>query len=340
VWRPIRALTARTGARLEVSTAARNAPPARLAPRAAVRYTPTPPLALSLAFGVTHQQAQTLAPPGPGRNAVATTDALWVVAGHAVPLLSARTATLGAERWFGPSVLASATLYGRDAVGVLLPDPRPGYLVDRPLAVEGRARARGIEGALRGFGTRWTGTASWAAGRSRVEAYGLTFAAPSERAWALRAGGTAFVLGREGATRTVRVGLTGERSAGAPFTRYYGSVARCDASGGCRWAPPPRVGPPSEGRGRATSRLDASVDAQWRGRVLVAGAYVQLRNLSRAVNDAAYLATVGQCAADAQAAGTCQPELQPASEADTRLPALRGWLSIGVRLARGAGSRP
>jgi len=350
VWRPVPALTARTGARLELGTAARNAPAARLAPRVAVRYAPTPPFALSLAYGVTHQAAQTLAPPGAGRDAVATTDALWVVAGRSVPLLSTRTATLGAERWLGPSLLASTTLYRRDAVGVLLPDPRPGYLVDRPLAVEGRNRAIGLDGALRGFGTRWSATASYAIGRSRLDAYGLTFAAPSDRPWALRAGGTVYVLGREGAPRTVRVGLTGERAAGAPFTRYYGSVARCDASGdasrdaggeasgGCRWAPPPRVGPPSEGRGRATSRLDASVDAQWRGRVLVAGAYVQLRNLTRAVNDAAYLATVGHCPADAQADGTCQPELQPASEEDTRLPALRGWLSVGVRLARGAGS--
>jgi hypothetical protein len=153
----------------------------------------------------------------------------------------------------------------------------------------------------------------------------------------LRANAAVRTRRHAGEATNVRFALAWEYAAGAPFTRYYGSVARCDASRRCRWEPPPRIGPPSEGRGRATQRLDATVDATWLARAVRLDGYVQLRNVTRALNEATYLATVGRCPAGTGDAGTCQPELFPATIDDTRLPPLRGWLSVGVRLSsRGA----
>ena len=333
VWRPAGDLTARTGARLELGAAPRNAPRVRLAPRLSVRYAPSTATALSIAAGGTYQHAQTLAPPGPGRNAVATTNAFWVVSGRDIPLLATRTVTAGAEHWLTSVLLASTTFYWRGDVGVLLPDPREGYLVDRPLAVEASTRTAGIEGSLRALGPRWTGAASYSLGRSTATAYGLRFASPSARPRLLRASAAVRARRRADDGTNVRVGLAWEYAAGAPFTRYYGSVARCDDAQRCRWEPPPRIGPPSEGRARSTERLDATLDATWAARVLRVDGYVQLRNVTRALNDAAYLATVGRCPAATESTGTCQPELFPDAVDDTRLPPLRGWLSIGVRLS-------
>jgi hypothetical protein len=334
LWQPAAVLSLRTGARLEVGAASRNARRLRLAPRLSMRYAPSAVTSFSLAAGGTYQHAQTLAPPGPGRNAVATTDAFWLVSGPDVPTLATRIATVGAERWMTPTVLASATAYWRDDLGVLLADPRAGYLVDRPLAVEGRGRAAGLETSLRALGPRWTGDVSYSLGRSTVTAYGLRFASPSERPRVLRVRAAVPARRRSDAATNVRFGLAWEHAAGAPFTRYYGSVARCDAAQRCRWEPPPRIGPPSDGRGRATQRLDASVDAAWATRRVLVEGYVQVRNVTRAVNDAAYLASVGRCPSGTQAAGTCHPELFPDTVDDTRLPPLRGWLSVGVRLSR------
>jgi hypothetical protein len=232
------------------------------------------------------------------------------------------------------TLLASATAYWRHDVGVLLTDPRAGYLIDRPLGVEGSGRAAGLETALRALGTRWTGDVSYSLGRSTLRAYALDFASPSERPHVLRAHAALRMARSANEATNARVALAWEHAAGAPFTRYYGSVARCDAAQYCRWEPPPRIGPPSEGRGHSTQRLDASVDAAWATRAVLVEGHVQVRNVMRAANDAAYLASVGRCPAGTQAAGTCHPELLPDTIDDTRLPPLRTWLNIGVRLSR------
>ena len=332
-WQPSAALSARTGARLELGGPPRNAPRVRLAPRVSARYELSSATSVALAAGGAYQHAQAVAPPGPGRNAVATTNAFWLLSGPDVPVLATRIATAGAEHWVTPTVLASTTLYWRDDAGVLLPDPREGYLVDRPLAVEGASHTVGGEGSVRAMGSRWAGGLSYSLGRSRTTAYGLRFASPSERPSVLRASAAARARRHAGDATNVRLGLAWEYATGAPFTRYYGSVARCDAFQRCRWEPPPRIGPPSEGRGRPTHRLDATVDATWVARAVRLDGYLQLRNVTRVANDAAYLATVGRCPANTGETGTCQPELFPAAIDDTRLPPLRGWLAVGVRLA-------
>ncbi|MEP6731023.1 MAG: hypothetical protein ABJE10_10310 [bacterium] len=334
LWRPTSTVSARTGGRLELGAASRNTARARFAPRLNVRFAPTSATSLSLAAGGTYQHAQTLAPPGPGRNAVATTEAFWVTSGPDVPMLATRIATLGAEHWVTSALLASATAYWRDDLGVLLSDPRPGYLVDRPLAVEGRGHATGIETSLRAFGTRWSGDLSYSSSRSTLTAYDLSFDSPNERPRVFRAHGTMRVWHRADDATNARFGLTWESASGVPYTRYYGSVARCDAAQRCHWEPPPRIGPPSEGRSHSTQRLDASIDAAWATHVLLIDGYAQVRNLTRVANDAVYLASVGQCPAATQTSGTCQPELVPQSIDDSRLPPLRGWLTVGFRLSQ------
>jgi hypothetical protein len=332
LWHPTRALTARTGARLELGRALRNAPAARTAPRVSVRYA-VGASSLSVAGGQTYQYAQALAPTGPGRNAVATTDALWAVAGPEVPVLATRVGTIGAERWITPSWLASATAYRRDAMGVLLPDPRPGYVVDRPLAVEGRGRAEGIETSLRTFGARLTGGVSFTSSRATLEAYGLRFASPFGRPRVFRADAVVRVGPVIDGVSRLRLGLAWERADGTAFTRYYDGVAVCDAARHCRWQPAPRVGSPAAERGGPTRRLDASINGAWAAERVLVNAFLQVRNVTSFVNDAAYLVTLGRCAADDERAGTCHPALNPQQFEDSRLTPLRGWLSAGVRLS-------
>ena len=330
-WRPTGALTLSAGARAEAGPRPRTAGPLRVAPRLGARYRLSSATALSATASSSYQYAQSLSPGGPGRNLVAMAGALWVAAGREAPVLWSRAYGVGAERWLAPHTLASVTAYRRSAVGVLVPDPRAGYLLDRPLASQATTGARGVEASLRRLSGRVTGGVAYAAGRSMVEAEGLRYASPADRPWLFRADGT-VALGAAGAGRRPwRVGAAYERAAAAPATRYYEGLVSCPESAPCVWSPPPRVGPASALRGASgAGRLDLLLSGAVRvaGREL--GLAAQLRNLGGSASDAAYLGTFGRCPDGGDP--SCHPQLAPASYEDVRLPRPRTRLDLALRL--------
>jgi hypothetical protein len=323
------------GTRLTATASVGGAVVARLLPRVAVRLPVDRAFAVTASAGRHVQLEQAVVPTGTGRNAVAMEGALRVLAGTRVaaapaPALRATVLTAGAERWFGPSALASVQLYRRDARGVLLADPAPGALADRPLFVVGRTSAAGAEGALRWFGRRVGGAATYAVGTARAAVGGARFAVPEQRPRELRLDAHADVGWGLGASAAYA------RRAGSPYTRYAAGVARCDGRGACGWAPPPSVGPAGAARTPGTDRVD--VGAEWRRRVRGVDllAYGQLRNVLGRANAGAYLDTERRCAGASASGVACDPAFPVAglTLVDRRLPPLRGVPALGVRVSR------
>ncbi|HEX2091821.1 MAG TPA: TonB-dependent receptor, partial [Longimicrobiaceae bacterium] len=282
-WTPIPELRLEAGVRAEVGGGIRGTGPARLAPRLSARFQATPGLGISAALGRAFQYAQAIVPTGPGINPVALSGILWGVADDEFPAARTDIVTVGAERWLGDAVLASATLYGRHTIGAALPDPTPGALRDRPLFVPGEGRARGMEISLRKLDGPWTGSLAYSYASSHLKAEGRRYRAPWGRHHAL----DATFMGR--VTRSLRVGAAYTTTSGTARTLYFEGFARCEEGGECAWRTYPTAGPPSSRTTPGYSSLDLLADWSRSFGSWGVGAYVQVRNLWNRANPAAYV---------------------------------------------------
>lgn len=177
---------------------------------------------VSLAAGRSVQYAQSPAAVGPRIDRAMDSGRLWMLAGPSRAPVVARTITLGAERWLGDAWLASATAYLRHTTDVLLPDPTPGLLIQRPALVKGSAHARGVELSLRKLRGRVTGWVAYSLARARGTALGRTVPTPTDRTHVLDA--TAQVA--LSTSWSLNLGYT--YASGAPFTRV---IETCDGDG-------------------------------------------------------------------------------------------------------------
>lgn len=296
-------LRAEAGGRAETGPVLPGSGRVRLAPRLSLRYRPGGRTSLSAAAGRTWQYAQALAAAAPGHDGVAAAGVFWTLAGDTVAALRSDVYTLGAERWLGEAVLVSATAYLRDADGVRIPDPREGWLTDRPLTVAARNRARGVDVSLRRLAGRWTGSAAYSYGVSELEAAGERFAAPSGREHTLDLSGMLRTAGE------LRVGAAYTLASGVHYTRYEWVLEDCGqvAMDGCRFATYAR--PPGAMRAPAYRSLDLLAD--WSASLggWQVGAYAQLRNVLRRENVGAYTASRPICSK--QPGASCHPILDP-----------------------------
>ena len=154
---PTRSLALDLGGRLELGGDDADESPLRLAPRAAVRWSvPGGRATVSLAWTRAWQSAQTFAPAGLSVGPRLHPNEVWFLPDDSIPALRSDIATLGGEAWIGEAWLASATGWLRRTDGTLLPDPRPGPIVDRETFVAGENRAHGLELSLRRLYGRWT----------------------------------------------------------------------------------------------------------------------------------------------------------------------------------------
>jgi hypothetical protein len=221
------------------------------------------------------------------------------VAGPDFPAARSDVATLGAESWLAPGVLASATAYRRRTTGLAVPDPVPtalgGLLVADPdsVSIRGRRerlpfvvgdnRAHGLEMSLRKLSGWYTGSVSYSVSASEVRAAGYRYPAPWNRDRSLDATALLHVL------RPLRVGAAYTSATGSRYTRFHDGVARCDTEGECRWVMFPLAGMPAAGRAPRYRSLDLLADLSGTLKGMEVGVYAQLRNASDRSNPAAYV---------------------------------------------------
>ncbi len=330
-WRPSPALRVDGGVRVEAGGDVRGSGPVRVAPHLAARYRAGAGLTFSAAAGRTYQYAQALRPAGPGHDPVAISNVFWTLAGPHVPALRSDLATLGVERWVGEGALASVTAYRRSAAGVAVPDPEPGWVLDRPLSVPARDRAHGVDVSLRRLAGRWTGSASYAFAASELEAGGLRFPSPTARRHALDA--TALVRVHP----SLRLGGAFTAASGAAFTRYQSGLRDCTGrdAASCRY----RVHAGEPGAERAPAYRSLDLLGEWSGTVggWRVSAFAQLHNVLRTDNRGAYQASRLVCGRNAS--GVCRdPILDPPAEAflpenNLYLPGLPLVPAVGIRAA-------
>jgi hypothetical protein len=279
-WTPLARLDVESGLRVEAGSATA-AGRAEVQPSLSARLRLTPDVSLSTGVGRYVQYAQSPASMGP---VLSTLEAgrLWVVAGPGRAPLVARIATVGGEAWLGGDWLLSTTAYGRWSSGVVLPDPTPGLIVQRPPLVTGRVRATGVEIGLRRLTGRVTGSLGYSLGRARAEAVGRTFDAPTDRRHVVDATAHLRLL------PSLDVQLAYTWASGAPYTRVL----------------PTRLGDgqsasilerPFELRAPAYSGLDAVLEWTNRFDGWTLGVFVQGRNLLRHDNAVTYRTTALTC---------------------------------------------
>lgn len=322
-------LQVEAGARAEAGGETAGSGPVRLAPRLVGRYRLAPGSTLSAAAGRTFQYTQALVPAGPGYDAVALSSLFWGLAGTSVPALRSDIYTVGVERWLGERGIASVTAYRREADGVGIPDPTPGWLADRPLSVPARGSAYGVDASFRRLVGRWTGSASYSYGVSELEAAGLRFPAPTGRKHALDV--NAMVeLGRG-----FQVGGAYTVASGIRFTRYEGVLQNCGEveEDACEYVTYTRA----PGREQAPTYRSLDLLSEWDGRLtsrLRVAAFAQLRNVLRRDNVGAYGSSTVFCAK--KPGESCHPILEPhdgsfVPEMNHFLPGLPFVPLVGVR---------
>jgi hypothetical protein len=197
--------------------------------------------------------------------------------------MRADMATLGAELWLGDAWLLSGTGYLSDASGVVIPDPRPGVTLGRPLFTAVEQRGRGIELAARRVAGRLTGSLAYTLAHTEQRLGELVFPSRADRPFVLDA--TALFR----ASTALRVGAAYTLAGGAPFTRVV--HLEVDASGH-------EVGvlaEPNAARAPSYGSMDLMVEwtrsfPSWR-----LGLYLQLRNALGRANRANYVSTTLYC---------------------------------------------
>ncbi len=291
------------GGRVEFGPSIRDAGQARFAPRLIVRYQAGPETRISAAAGRTWQYAQALVPAGPGHDRVALSGLIWTVAGDTIPAIRSDLVTFGVERNLGEGMVASVNAYQRIADGVRIPDPREGWLVNRPLSVSATNHAYGADVSLRKIAGRWTGSAAYSYGISELEAMGERFRAPTSREHSLDLGVMLKVV------RELRVGAAFTEASGIRYTRYEWVMEECDGTGeaGCRLATFAR--PPGAMEAPRYRSLDLLTDwglsvGRWR-----ISSYAQLRNVLGRENVGAYTTSLPICVK--LQGESCNPILQP-----------------------------
>lgn len=317
-WEPASRLTLETGVRVALGTETRSGS-AEIVPSATLRFEPTSSTALALSGGRYVQYAQSPATVGPRVEGRFETGRLWTLPDLGRPHLDVSVGTLGGEAWLGDGWLASATAYLRETGGLLLPDPTPGPLIQRPPLVVGSATARGVEASVRKLSGRITGSVGYALSDADASALGVDFPAPTDRRHSL----DVTALARLG--RSLRVGIAYTYQSGAPFAR----VVEC-VTDDCVGVTLDR---PFRRRGPAYSSLDLSLDFTHAFGGWSLGWYLQGRNLLGQDNAVTYEATSLRCPEGAfVSAGGCT-DGSAAEPVDIFFDGIPTFPLLGIRVA-------
>src|SRR5688500_15815507 len=284
-WRVTPTLDADAGLRVEAGESFLHA-----APRVAVRARLTDATSVSFAGGRTYQHAQSITPVGLGNNVVAMSNLFWVLSGDSVPLLRATIGTIGLEHWLTRSILFSATLYERSVRGMIVPEPGPQWLMDRPLFTVASNRAHGADFTVRKLGGRVTTAVSYSYGESEIRVGYVKYTSPWSRRHPFDATTTIS------ASERFTLGAAFMAASGAAFTRYDAAFRNCRTEEPCTFMLYARE--PGAERSPGYMGLDVMVD--WRGRIgrWDWGVYAQVQNALGNRNAAAYQWSRVACVGD------------------------------------------
>ncbi len=283
------------GLRAELPGDVANAGKVALAPRLSVRMAATRWITLSAAYGRSYQYTQAVAPAGPVIGPNLHISDVWLMAGDTIPAIRSDVATVGAEAWLSTTWLASATLYGRIATGVAVPDPTPGEpSPDRPLFVPAVNRAAGIEVSLRRLAGPVSLAASYTYGGSQLEAEDLVYPASSSRRHVV----DGVVTARVGSS--LRLGGAVTAASGAHFTRFLRAAVTCAESDTIACPENPLVTTTAieePGAGLAPAYVTFSLMAEWTRafRSWELGVTLQLLNVFNRRNAITYVGSEEPC---------------------------------------------
>jgi hypothetical protein len=290
--RLLEGLKVQAGVRVEDGDSIRDVGRRLVAPRVSARWSTTPDLALSAAWGRSFQYTQAIgAAAGPLGPQLHLTH-LWVLAGPGYPALRADIATAGAELWASPAWVLGANVYWRESSGVTEPDPTPGTVgPHRSTYAEAEGTARGVELSARRLLGRWTGSFGYALARADMEAAIAGQAGPET----LRYASSADVRHSIDATSSYRlderwrVGSAFSFASGVPFTRVV-----IDETG----ENPPRIEEPAAHRTPTYASLDLLLDYTGELAGVRVNAYLQLLNALGRRNRVTYAGSVDQCGSE------------------------------------------
>ena len=313
-----------TGLRAEGGTAVQDGGALRLSPSVLARVRLAEGITATAAAGRSWQYTQMLTPIGYFRSDFPSGH-LWLLAGDDVPAMRTDVASLGGEAWLGDAWLASVTGYVRAADGVVVPDPRPGITLGRPLFVAVEERGRGVEVGLRRLKGRVTGSAGYTLASTEQRLEDLVFPGRADRRHLV----DLTMLTRLGSG--LRLGAAYTYATGAPYTRVtFLEVRESDGE------PVGVLGRPHEHRMASYGSLDVMIDWMKRFDRWGIGAYLQLRNTLNRENTASYEETREYCASGAYTytpEGTrCLPDGSLPVWQDQFLPGMPRFPLIGFRL--------
>lgn len=296
----LRALEVDAGLRAEAGTAVENGGGVRLSPSVLARVRVAEGLTMTAAAGRSWQYTQMLTPIGHFRPDFPSGH-LWLLAGDEVPALRSDVLSLGGELWIAGEWLVSATGYLRASDGVVIPDPRPGITLGRPLFVAVEERGRGLELGLRRLKGRVTGSAAYTLGSAEQRLDDLVFPTRADRRHLV----DVTALARLGGG--VRLGAAYTYATGSPYTRvtHFGETEEGERVG--------VLGRPNEHRMRSYASLDVMVDWMKRFDRWGVGAYLQLRNALDRENTANYESTTIFCPHGAEPTGPDRTECRDGS---------------------------
>ncbi|HEX6068890.1 MAG TPA: TonB-dependent receptor [Longimicrobiaceae bacterium] len=215
-------LTLETGLRAEVGDSVMNGGEIRVAPRLAGSLQLGRDSRVSAGWSRAWQYTQDIAPvAGPLGPQLHLTH-LWILAQRSgYGAIRSDVATAGIEQWLSDQWVLGLNLYRRVGTGVEVPNPDSGLVVpDRDPSVQADNRARGMELSARKLGGRWSASAGYSFGVSRmfaeiaeVDTTAFEFPNSADVRHALDA--TLLVE----ASRGLRVGGAFTYGSGVPYTR-------------------------------------------------------------------------------------------------------------------------
>ncbi len=288
-------VTLEAALRVEGHPAVLNAGAVGLAPKLALRVEPAGlPLTFTAAAQRSWQYSQALAPAGPSVGPDLYLTDVWLLAGDTIPALRADVGTVGVEARLGGAWVASANVYRRHTTGMAVPEPGPGPLTaSRPILVSAVNDASGLELSVRRLAGRWTFSAAYSHGDSRLAARSALFPAlvyrypsPADRRHVVDV--TSLV--RLGPALSVGGAFTW--ATGAPFSRFFldrcASCATADSSAYY-------IESPDAVRGPNYAAVDLLLDwSRSVGKVQI-GVFGQLRNVLNRANAVTYTGSLFNC---------------------------------------------
>ncbi|MGH7636103.1 MAG: TonB-dependent receptor [Gemmatimonadaceae bacterium] len=277
-------LTAEFGLRVDAGNRVAGAGVARAAPRSALRLSLDSNTTLTASAGRSYLYAQTTWRTDRLLYSQLLPVRLWLVADATTPAVRTDAVTVGGERWFGERTLLTVNAYARHVAGIIMPDPTPGPLLDRPLFVTASERAEGIEAGVRRLGERVSASATYTVSRGLLRSGPFIFQSPTTRRHSVNATASWQL------TRVFQISGAFTAASGVPFTRIQEGQDSTAADGTLVWSEPPIAGSPGALRTGAFRALDLLADWRFAFYGTELTAFVQLRNaLGRSQSATLYL---------------------------------------------------